>query len=226
VLHVPRVTANGAKVPVRVALDHPMTSDHHVESIEVVNERDPFPSKGTFRLTPANGRAEVAFQIRLSAGTSRVDAIARCSRHGTFSTSRVVEIPDGAGGCTGTAPATTPAAGDLVRPPVIRIAELVERGRIRRGEIVHVQLKMRHPSRTGLGLLDGDFVQASEPFHLVSMEVAYGGERVCTFEMTPALSDDPFVTFALLARRDAPLEVSLVNSRGERFEARHDIRLS
>jgi hypothetical protein len=113
-----------------------------------------------------------------------------------------------------------------VRPPQLRIAELVQRGRIRAGEIVHAQVVMRHPNRTGLALdARGDYVQESEPFHLERMEAVYGGERVCTFDMTPAVSDDPFITFALLARRDAPLEVTLVNSRGQRFRATHLIHV-
>ena len=49
-------------------------------------------------------------------------------------------------------------------------------------------------------------MQESEPLHLEELEVFYGGERVSRFELTPALSDDPFITFAPAgpARRAAP----------------------
>jgi hypothetical protein len=109
---------------------------------------------------------------------------------------------------------------------VIRIAELVERGKIRRDEIVHAQVKMKHPNRTGLVLRGGSFVQESEPFHLEELEVLYGGKCVSRFELTPALSDDPFITFCLLARLEGPLRVVLTNNRGQRFEATHEIRFS
>jgi len=227
VLQVPAFTRNGAKVPIVVEMGHPMAPDHHITSIHVANDGDPISSKGTFHFTPANGRVHLSFQARMHDGISQVTATAECTRHGKWSASRPIEIPEGAGGCTGTGP--TPvgrAKGDDVRPPVIRIPELVERGRIRRDEIIHVQVKMRHPNRTGLVFRDGAFVQESEPLHLEDMEVLYGGERVCWFAMTSALSDDPFIGFTLLARREGLLRVLVTNNRGEQFEATHDIRFS
>jgi len=117
-------------------------------------------------------------------------------------------------------------SGAEIHPPEIRIAELVQHGRIRRGELIHPQLKIRHPNRTGLAESNGSFVQASEPLYLQQMEVWFGGERVSRFELTPALSDDPFITFALLASREGPLEVRLVNNRGQRFETVQEIHFS
>ena len=102
----------------------------------------------------------------------------------------------------------------------------MERGEIHRGEIIHPQLKIRHPNRTGLVVRDGSFVRASEPLYLKAMEVRFGGEPVSRFEFTPALSDDPFITFALLASREASLEVRIANNRGDRFEATREIRFS
>jgi desulfoferrodoxin (superoxide reductase-like protein) len=213
-------------VPIVVEMSHPMTRDHFVKSVEVVNASDPIPSKGTFRFTPANGRAFVSFQARMDDGDSEVSVTAECNRHGRFVTTRRIAIPEGAGGCAATAtPAERTSAGDL-HPPEIRIPELVQRGGIRRGEIIHPQLKIRHPSRTGLVERDGSFVEESEPLYLEELEVWFGGERVSRFELTSALSDDPFITFALLADREASLEVRLLNNRGQRFQAAHEIRFS
>ena len=114
---------------------------------------------------------------------------------------------------------------DLISPPAIRIAELVERGRVRGGEIIHAQVKMRHPSRTGLAFRDGGFVEESESLHLEELEVYWGGERVSRFELTPALADDPFITFGVRAR-EGVLRILARNSRGQRFEASHEIHLS
>ena len=54
----------------------------------------------------------------------------------------------------------------------------------------------------------------------------FAGQRVSRFELTPALSDDPFISFALLASREGLLEVRLANNRGQRFEAAHEIGFS
>ncbi len=110
--------------------------------------------------------------------------------------------------------------------PVIRLPELVQQGRIARGEVIHVQVETRHPNRTGLIMRDGKFVRESEPLYLKEMEVYYCGERVSRFALTSALSDDPLITFSLLAMHEGPLQVRLVNSRGQRFEARHEVHLS
>jgi sulfur-oxidizing protein SoxY len=227
VLHLPETTGNGAKVPILVEMAHPMTPDHHITRIQVVNGTDPVPLKGDFHLTPGNGRVHLAFQARMHGGASEVSVTAVCNRHGEWSTTRTIEIPADAGGCAGTAP---PEDGrtlpDDIQEPTIRIAELVERGRLRRGEIVHASVKLRHPSRTGLVLRDGRFVQESEPLHLEELEVHYGGQCVSRFALTAALADDPFITFCLLARVEGPLRVLLTNNRGRRFEATHDIRFS
>lgn len=226
-LRIPARTVNGAKVPIVVEVAHPMTADHHVTSLEVVNDSDPIPLKGRFHFTPGSGRAFVSFQARMHDGSSEVTAAAECNRHGRSSASRTIEIPQGAGGCIGGAPAGFGRpGGEDIRPPVIRIPELVERGRIRPDEIFRAQVKMRHPSRTGLVFRDGGFVQDSEPLHLEKLEVHYGGERLGWFELTPALSDDPFITFTVLPRREGTLAVVVTNSRGQTFEATHEIRLS
>jgi sulfur-oxidizing protein SoxY len=115
-------------------------------------------------------------------------------------------------------------SGEEIHAPELRITELVRDGSLRRGALVHAQVKMKHPNRTGLALRDGKFVRESEPFYLKELEVVYGAERVSRFALTPALSDDPFIGFTLLAGREERLEVRLVNSRGQRFVAGQDLR--
>ena len=225
-LNLPARTRNGAKVPIVVEMSHPMTPDHQVTSLEVVNETDPIPGKGRFLFTPGNGAIYVAFQARMDEGDSEVTVTADCNRHGRWQIRRRISIPEGAGGCAGEAPAWGRVAGDDIHPPEIRIPEQVQRGGIRRGEVIHPQLKIRHPNRTGLAEHDGSFVRASEPLYLEKMEVWFGGQAVSKFEFTPALSDDPFITFALLASREGSLEVRLVNNRGQRFETAHEISFS
>jgi sulfur-oxidizing protein SoxY len=223
---VPRFTRNGAKVPIRVEAAHPMEEGHHVTRVRVTNESDPVSHKGTFHFTPANGRVYLSFQARMHEGTSKVTATAACNVDGAWSASSPIEIPAGGGGCLADGPPELGRTrGDDVRPPVIRIPELVERGAIRRGELVHVQVKMRHPNRTGLAIRDGELVRESEPIHLDSLEVFYDSELVSHFAMTSALSDDPLITFTLVARR-ARLRVVVTNSLGRRFEAAEELRVA
>jgi desulfoferrodoxin (superoxide reductase-like protein) len=226
VLRLPVVSSNGAKVPIVVEMIHPMERGHYITSVEVVNQRDPVPSKGTFRFTPANGQVYLSFQARMHYGVSEVSVTAECNLHGRWSSTRSINIPEGAGGCAAAAPPPERVTDDELRPPVIRIPELVKSGHLRANEIILVQLVTRHPSRTGLLFRDGKFAQASEPFHLREIQVLYGEERVSRFELTSALSDDPFISFRLRARREGLLRMLVTNNRGQRFEATHQIRLS
>lgn len=225
-VRLPARTRNGHKVPIVVEMSHPMTPDHHITMLEVVNDTDPIPSKGIVHLTPASGVVYVAFQARMDEGDSQVTVTADCNRHGRWAARRSISVAENGGGCSGTAPPFARTAGDDLHPPEIRIPELVNRGEIRRGEIIHPQLKIRHPNRTGLVERDGAFVRATEPLYMKEMEVRFGGQTVSQFEFTPALSDDPFITFALLASHEASLEVRIANNRGERFTATREIRFS
>jgi predicted secreted protein len=221
-VRVPSFTRNGAKVPVVVEMDRPLTPAHHVAVVRVRNDNDPISSKGTFHFTPANGRIYLAFQARMHEGTSEVIATAECNVHGTVTARAPIEIPPGAGGCVAGAPNVLGrTSGDDIHPPVIRIPALVDRRALRPGEFFQVQVKLRHPNRTGLAFRDGKFVQESEPLHLDAIEVLHDGEAVSRFVPTSALSDDPLFTFGLVARRAGRVAVVITNSRGQRFEAEH-----
>jgi predicted secreted protein len=220
-LRLPAATTNGARVPIVVDVPHPMEPRHHVTVLRVVNPRDPVPLKGTFHFTPASGRAYVAFQARVDDGPSTVEAAAECGRHGPFRATATVRVAEGGGGCAATAPAVLPA--DEIRAPVLRIPQIVGDGRISAGDLIDVQIKVKHPNRTGLALRDGRWIQASEAFHLAEAQVFHGSEPVSRFVLTAALSDNPFITFKLRAVREAPVRVILTNTRGQRFEASHPI---
>jgi len=224
VVTVPPLTENGSKVPVTVAMTHPMEPDHHVTSVRVVNDRDPIPSKGEFHFTAANGHVYVAFQARLDDGLSSVRADAACSRGQRWSGTGEVRVASGGGGCAGLPPARSDERAIDIRPPVIRLPQLLRGRPLDPGQLVDVQVKFKHPVRTGLGLREGRFVPVAEPFYLTEMDVLYRGAHVSRFAMTPALADDPLITFRLRPVDEGLLRVVFRNSRGAEFDATQPIR--
>jgi desulfoferrodoxin (superoxide reductase-like protein) len=226
-LRMPRLTMNGAHVPLVIDMSHPMDADHYIASLHLLNDTDPFPSKGIFHLTPTNGRAHLAVQARMHSGDSIVLVIAECNRHGRWAVRQPITIPEGRGGCAspGTATASRPLE-EQVQPPALRIPELIERGQLRRGDLIRVQIQVKHPNRTGLIFHEGQFIRESEPFYLARMEVWYQDRQVSRYDMSPGLSDNPLITFMLRVTEEAPVRVVLTNSRGERFEARQELRLA
>jgi sulfur-oxidizing protein SoxY len=225
-LTLPAFTSNGAKVPVTVEMAHPMEPGHYLHSVRVVNERDPVPLKGVFHFTPLNGQVYLAFQIRVDRGASDVAATAECSRHVRWHSTRSITIPEGGGGCAGTAPPAGRTGPDEIGPPTIRIPQLVAEGSIGPHQTIDVQIKTKHPSRTGLEIREGKFVQVGDPLYLSQMDVFYGDQQISRFTLTSALSDNPWIAFRLRAPGEELLRVVLANNRGQRFEAVHPIRFS
>jgi sulfur-oxidizing protein SoxY len=225
VIRLPVLTENGAKVPVVVEVEHPMEMDHHVTGITVVNERDPIAGKGEFSFSAANGQAYVAFQARLDDGPSTVQASVECSRGARWTGTAPTRVVDGAGGCGGPEPRPERATTGI-RPPVIRLPQVVRDERIGPGRILDVQVKIQHPVRTGLERRGGAWVQTAEPFYLTEMDAFLDAERVSHFALTPAVSDNPLITFRLKPRRAGLLRVMFRNNRGARLEAEHPIRFA
>lgn len=81
-LTVPEIAENGAVVPVKVNVDHPMEENNYVKAIHVLAAKNGNSRCADVMLTPANGKAYFATRIKLSA-TQEVIAVAQLS-DGTF----------------------------------------------------------------------------------------------------------------------------------------------
>jgi desulfoferrodoxin (superoxide reductase-like protein) len=225
-LILPATTRNGNHVPVVVKMNHPMEPGHYIRQVEFRNETDPIPSKGIFYPTAANGEAYLAFQARMDSGTSTVLAIAECNLHGAWTARHRITIPAGQGGCATVGVPKEVAAGAEILAPMIRIPELVRRGRLTKGEMAEVQVKFQHPSKTGLAYQDKKFVQVEEPLYVTSMRFFYGERLVSRYEMTAGLSDNPFLKFKLRFTEEKPIRVVFTNSTGRQFSASTAVILS
>jgi desulfoferrodoxin (superoxide reductase-like protein) len=225
-LILPAMTRNGTHVPIVVKMKHSMEQNHHIRQIQFLNESDPIPSKGIFHPTPANGELYFAFQARMHSGTSTVLAIAECNLHGTWTARHRITIPDGRGGCATAGSEKKIDTHEEILPPVIRIPELVRKGRLSKGATAEVQVKFKHPSRTGLRYENKKFIQVEEPFYLTSMQLFYGDRLVSRYEMTAGLSDNPFLTLKLKFTEENPIHIVFTNSLGQQFKAVQEVGLS
>jgi len=213
-LDLPILAEEPTTVPIRVWTEHPMEPDHFVKSIEVVLENDPVPHKGTFRFTPSNGRAWVAFQVRSGAG-GLVTATAECSRHGRFVGTRAVRVVEG--GCTSV---PDKVARDRLGNPMLRLPRSVKAG-----EVIEVRAKVEHASHTGLALKNGKFVRVAPEFYITQMVVYLDDQAISEFQMTSAVSPNPLIRFPLKVTRGGALRVVFVNNEGQRWEVSQPLRL-
>jgi sulfur-oxidizing protein SoxY len=213
-LDVPVLADDPASVPLVIAVDHPMETDHYIRSIEVDIERDPVPRKGKFVFSPANGRAAVAYQMRSGTG-GVVRAVAECTRHGAFVVSREVRVVDG--GCS-----TPPERGarDRAGSPEIRLPRSIAAR-----EPFDVRARLLHNSYTGLVERQGKFVRELPEFYVKQMLVWLDDRQVSEFQMTPAVSPNPVIRFPLRLTQSATLRVQFLNSEGQRWEVSQPLKV-
>ena len=77
-IELPELAENGNSVPLKIAVDSPMTSADHVKSIYIFSEKNPVSNVVRFHLGPRSGVARLQTSIRLAA-TQRITAVARMS---------------------------------------------------------------------------------------------------------------------------------------------------
>ncbi len=109
-----------------------------------------------------------------------------------------------------------------IKPPKIRLPR-----QYKKGDVVRVLIKMKHPSRTGLGQKeDGSFFRDKPPFYLKDMKAFYGDQLVTHFELVSSLSDDPILGFNLRLDKEAPLKVIFTNHLDQEFKVTKDVKFS
>ena len=209
-LEIPLLSEDPTGVPVALSIEHPMDADHYIRSVEVSLASDPVPYKGTFQFTPANGRAAVAFKMRSGAGGS-VRAVAECTRHGRFTSTRDIRVAEGGCAMPPDATAHTPPRNVQIRLPQ----------NARPGEIVEARVRVEHNTETGLAFRGGKYVRDAAEFYLKEMLVFFDDQKVSEFHMSSAVSPNPIIRFPIRVPRAGTLKVVFVNSAGQRAEASH-----
>lgn len=100
---------------------------------------------------------------------------------------------------------------------------------IEQGDIIEVQIKIKHPSRTGLLLNEAStrpfdrFLREEAAQFIRQVEVFYGEDLVSTVLMNASTSDDPLLEIKLRADREAPIRTVVTNHKGDIAEATEDI---
>jgi len=95
-LTLPEIAENGAVVPVKVEVDHPMEEKNFVKAIHILNTKNGNARCADAMLTPANGKGYFATRVKLS-GTQEVVAVVELSDGSFLKTSKSVKVT--IGGC-------------------------------------------------------------------------------------------------------------------------------
>lgn len=94
-IDLPKLAETGNSVPLKIAVDSPMTDADHVRRVMVVAEENPRPRVIDAYFTPASGRAAFSTRIRLN-GDQRVLVFAEMSDGSLWTEETEVRVTVGA----------------------------------------------------------------------------------------------------------------------------------
>jgi len=97
-IKAPEIAENGNAVPVTIAVDSPMTAESYVKAVHVVADGNPNPGVASFTFSPACGKCEAQFRLRL-AKTQKIIAVAELNDGSLWTAQHEVKVT--IGGCGG-----------------------------------------------------------------------------------------------------------------------------
>ncbi len=95
-LTVPEIAENGAVVPVKVKVDHPMEETNYVKAIHILNTKNGNARCADVNLTPINGKGYFSTRVKLG-GTQEIVALVELSDGSFIKTAKSVKVT--IGGC-------------------------------------------------------------------------------------------------------------------------------
>lgn len=104
--------------------------------------------------------------------------------------------------------------------------------RISAGDIIELKAKIKHPSRTGLQLIETAttpyerFLRNQPAEFIRTIEVYLDGELVNVFLLNSSSSDDPLIAFKVRADEEMDVHVVVTNYLDEVVEASDTIKFS
>ena len=93
--------------------------------------------------------------------------------------------------------------------------------RIKKGDIIEVQVSQKYNSTTGLGFFPDSeyFIRAEPADYLKEMTAFYNDKEVGSFMMSAAISANPRISFPLKVDEPGVLKVIFTTNGGEIFES-------
>lgn len=93
--------------------------------------------------------------------------------------------------------------------------------RIKKGDVIEVQVSQKYPSSTGLGVFPDseEFIRKEPAVYLNEMKALYNNKLVGSLLMSAAMSPNPRISFPLKVDKPGVLKVIFKSNQGETFES-------
>lgn len=207
VLDAPNRADDAAVVPISITAQIPQTDKRYIKTIHLFIDKNPGPLVGTFHFTPKNGRADLAFRVRVNA-YSPIRAIAETSDGELFMSRRFIKAT---GGCS------APSGSDL-DAAVARLGKI----KLRTNSVAQpaqptaVQLMISHPNLSGMQM--DQVTHLYEPAHFVRhVKVSFDGEEVFSADTGFGISENPIFRFFFVPESEGQLTAEVTDTQELQF---------
>lgn len=207
VLEAPDRAEDAAIVPISITSKFAQSEDHYIKTIYVFIDKNPGPLTGTFHFTPASGRADLAFRVRVNT-YSPIRVIAETNSGDLHMSRRFVKAT---GGCSAPAGADIDAA-------MARLGKLKLRtsGVEHPAEPVGVQLMISHPNLSGMQM--DQVTRMFAPAHFVRrIKVSFDGEDIFSAETSFGISENPNFRFFFVPEHEGELSAEVLDTNDLTF---------
>jgi sulfur-oxidizing protein SoxY len=199
----------GNTIPFAFAVDGPMSEANYVERVSVFAEGNPFPEVASFHFTRDSGRANASTRIRLNEGRREVVAVAEFSDGSAWLARRTVKVA--VSGCS------TETGVVIGYPMPLPEPRLKVPEHARRDEIIEIKTMISHWMETGLRI---DATGRPIPRRIINrMVCARDGEPIFAADLSPAIAANAYLTFSVVAREPALLNLAWVEDGGAVYRA-------
>jgi len=215
-IKAPARAEDPAVVPIRIHGGEFTEDAPHVEKIHVYIDQNPVPLVGSFTLSPASGRGDLAMRVRVD-DFSYIRAIAEMSDGSLYMDKTYIRS---VGGCS--APPGASVENSIANLGKTRLGVV---GELRLNEPNLVQLKISHPNVTGMAL---DQRTNSKPpaYFIREFEVSYQDQPVLHGELTFAISQDPSFRFFFVPEQPGMLKVRSIDTKQKEFVFEQPLELA
>ena len=205
-LRIPLRAEDAGVVPISINAKIPQTEERYIKRLYMFVDKNPKPLAGTFELTPAMGRADLAMRVRINEFT-HVRVVAETNQGELFMDTGYTRA---SGGCS-------------EPPPFLKLKEAKERiGQMKfrakadtdNGDVALAHLLISHPNVTGLQL--DQRTRAYIPAHYVTkVVVRFNGEHIMTAETDISISEDPSFRFFFKPESGGTITAEMTDSKGK-----------
>ena len=207
-LKAPYRAEDATIVPISVHTNMPQSSEKFIQKIHIYVDKNPNPLVGVFELTPLSGKADLAMRIRVDQFTY-VRAIAEMNTGELLMSKSFVRA---SGACSAPPPKSIDdSIANLGKMKLKTIGDL----ELNNPNLV--QLKIKHPSITGMQPLRIGSRVMPPPHFVNQLNVDYNGQTVLKASLTFSISMDPAFRFFFTPDAEGEMKVWGTDSKKNEF---------